>query len=296
MNLNAIEVLYLHFVNGRTHYEAVMYDFWITQYSSKAEDLIESLLEKEVIYRNDDLSVTLKKLKVPELRHLLRHSGIKISGNKNALIERIIDNRRFIDLKNENLKSVYTVKDVYKPFFEKTDFINYFHFNGHISVYEAYAYYLVHPDKSSEEIITGLLQENIENSINIPNKYNAIKSFQLLSHFYQEEMNDPESSIHYLNNFTMLIILQSILSYPSYKPLQSGSHFNIDNFTADKYRTILDTGLMTPYTLYHALVDDTDNLPYSYKIRNKAARFIIDHVMDDEDAEIKLRSLLDDEE
>lgn len=56
MKLNAVEVLYLHFVNGRTYDEAIMYDF-LAQYSSPAEALIESLLDKEIIYENDDLSV-----------------------------------------------------------------------------------------------------------------------------------------------------------------------------------------------------------------------------------------------
>src|SRR5699024_4981552 len=56
MELNAVEVLYMHFVNGRTHDEAVMYDFWLTQYGTEARNLIESLLNKGIIYGNDDLS------------------------------------------------------------------------------------------------------------------------------------------------------------------------------------------------------------------------------------------------
>lgn len=296
MKLNAIEVLYLHFVNGRTHGEATEYDFWLTQYSSKAEDLIGRLINRGIIYENDDLPVILRKLKVPELKNLLKHSGIKVSGNKSVLIERIIENRHVIDLKNENLKSVYSVKNAFKSFLNETEFINYFHFNGHISVYEAYDYYLKHPDRTSNEIVIGILKERIEDNINKSNKYDALKSFQLLSHFHLNEMEDLDSSIYYLNNFTMLIILQSILNYPAYKIITSGSHFNIDNFTADRYRALLKTNQMTPYALYHSLVNDTEKLPYSYGQRKMAARFIIDHIMEDEDAEIKLRSLLDNEE
>lgn len=296
MDLNAVEVLYLHFVNGRTHDEATQYDFWHTQYSSKAEDLIESLLDEGDIYVNDDLSVTLRKLKVTELKRLLRHSGIKLSGNKGELIERIMENRHSIDLNLVNLKSIYTVKDNYKPFLDETDFINYFHFNGHISIYEAYDYYLTYPDKTSNEVAAGILLENIEANINNPNKYDTIKSFQLLSNFHLEQLNDLNGSIYYLNNFTMLIILQSILSYHEYRTIIAGSYFNIDNFTVEKYRILLSTGQMTPYTLYHALVDDTKDLPYSYEHRKMAAGFITGYVMDDSEAEIKLRSLLDDEE
>lgn len=295
MELGAVEVLYMHFVNGRTHDEAVMYDFWLTQYGTEAGNLIECLLAKDIIYRNDDLSVTLKKLKVPELKSLLKRSGMKVSGNKSALIERITDSRHIIDLGNENLKSVYTVRDAWRDFLEQTRFMDYFHFNGHISIYEAYGYYRVHPEKSSDEVVTGVLREKVENTVRDKNKYNAIKSFQLLSHFHQEELEDTGAAIFYLNNFTMLIILQSIMSYPSYKIMLSGSHFNIDNFTVDKYRHLLETGQMSPYTLYHSLADDTEGLPYSYESRKRAARFITDYVMEDEDAEIKLRSLLDDD-
>lgn len=295
MELNAVEVLYMHFVNGRTHDEAVMYDFWLTQYGTEARNLIESLLDKGIIYGNDDLSVTLKKLKVPELKNLLKQSGIKVSGNKSALIERITENRNIIDFGNETLKSVYTVKEDCRAFLEQTDFIDYFHFNGHISVYEAYDYYRAHPEKTSDEVVTGVLREKVENTIHNKNKYDAIKAFRLLSHFHQEGLEDTESAVHYLNNFAMLIILQSIMRYRSYKSILAGSHFNIDNFTADKYRHLLETGQMTPYTLYHSLVDDTEDLPYSYESRKRAARFITDYVMEDEDAEIKLRGLLDDQ-
>ncbi len=295
MRLDAIEVLYMHFVNGRTHDEALMYDFWKIQYGAKAEDLAASLLRKNIIHKNDDLSVTLKKLKVPELKNLLKQSGIKVSGNKPDLIGRIIDNRHVIDLRNENLKSVYTVNDDCTAFLEQTEFINYFHFNGHISVHEAYDYYIAHPEKTTEEIVKGVLQKKLDDTLHNKNKYDAIKSFQLLSHFHQEEMKDSASALYYLNNFTMLLILQSIINYPSYKIMLSGSYFNIDNFTADKYRHLLKSAQMTPYTLYHSLLNDSGGLPYSYESRKKAARFITDHAMEDEDAEIKLRSLLDDD-
>ncbi|WP_017547391.1 SAP domain-containing protein [Salinicoccus carnicancri] len=296
MKLDAVEVLFMHFVNGRTHDEAVMHDFWLTQYGAEAESLIESLMDRDIICRNDDLPVTLKKLKVPELKNLLKRSGMKVSGNKNALIERITYNRHIIDFRDENLKSVYTVKVDCADLLERTRFMDYFHFNGHISIYEAYGYYRAHPEKSPDAVVTGVLSEKIENTIHDKNKYDAIKSFQLLSHFHQEEMKDTEAAIFYLNNFTMLIILHSIMSYPTYKVMLSGSHFNIDNFTADKYRNLLETGQMTPYTLYHSLVEDTEFLPYPYVTRKRAARFITDYVMGDEDAEIKLRSLLDDGE
>ena len=72
-----------------------------------------------------------------------------------------------------------------------------------------------------------------------------------------------------------------------------GSHFNIDNFTAEKYRGLLKTNQMTPYGLNQALVDDTKNLPYSYEQRKMAAKFIVDYIMGDNEAESKLSRLLD---
>ncbi|WP_020007082.1 SAP domain-containing protein [Salinicoccus albus] len=293
MGLNAVEVLYLHFVHGRIHEEATQYNFWLTQYSVKAADLIRSLLDKGVIFENNDLSVTLWKLKVPELKTLLRHSGMKVSGTKGKLVERAIENRHLIDLNLADLKPVYTVKSDYDAFLKDTEFINYFHFNGHISIYEAYEYYLTHPDRTSNEVAAGILAADAEESLRTPNKYRAIKSFQLLSHFYLQQLNDLNSSIYYLNNFTMLIILQSMTNYHKYKSIMPGSHFNIDNFTAEKYRVLLKTNQMTPYGLNQSLVDDTENLPYSYEQRKMAAKFIVDYIMEDNEAESKLRRLLD---
>src|SRR5699024_7805826 len=114
-----------------------------------------------------------------------------------------------------------------------------------------------------------------------------------LSNFYLEQLNDLNSSIYYLNNFTMLIILQSMTNYHKYKPLMPGSHFNIDNFTVEKYMMLLKTNQMTPYGLNQALIDDTEHLPYSHEQRKMAAAFIVDYVMEDNKAESKLRRLLD---
>lgn len=276
MKLNAVDVLYLHYINNKTVEDIFKYDFWFTQYAVHEKDLFQKLITLEVIYKDTSLPVTLSKLTVKHLQHLLQKSGIKISGNKSTLISRIVDHSEHIDWGSINLKDVYLVTSDYNKLFEDTTFINYFHFNGQISIFEAYDYYLAHPNLSPDEVIIAVLNRSIQNEMNQTNKYSAIKGHLLLSNVYQDKFDNLELSFYHLDNFSMLIILESI-AHQSQNSAPD-NHSYIDNFTIDKYRTLMRESFIDHHTLYKNFIRSALSLPYSYEQKEQAAKIMLSHI------------------
>lgn len=289
MQLDAVEVLFLHYADGKTKEEALQHDFWLTEYNRKPAELLASLLNSGAIDQSQDLSVTLTKFTVPIIKDLLKKSGIKVSGNKKDLIERVKQHQEFIDLTGLKLTPVYVVHKSFETFLHDTVFINYISLHGPVTIDEAYSYYLNHPDMTPSEIIIALHEEKIAENLSKPNKYEAVKCHHLLSDYYSSELNDLEKSLYHLNQFTMLIVLQSIQRYLQLEhDQQRNSFFNIDNYTIEKYRNMLLMKQFTINELYDKLMEHAAVLPYSDNHIRLAAQFIIRYIIGSEQAEIKL--------
>lgn len=289
MQLDAVEVLFLHYANGKTEEEALQHDFWLTEYNRKPAELLDSLLNSGAVGQSQNLSVTLTKLTVPIIKDLLKKSGIKVSGNKNDLIERVKQHQEFIDLTGLKLSPVYVVHNSFETFLHDTVFINYISLHGPVTINEAYSYYLDHPDMTPSEIIIALHEEKIAENLNKLNKYEAVKCHHLLADYYSSELNDLEKSLYHLNQFTMLIVLQSIQRYLQLENRTGkNSFFNIDNYTIEKYRNMLLMKQFTINELYDKLLDHSKELPYTDNHITLAAQFIIRYIIGSEQAEIKL--------
>lgn len=294
MQLDAVEVLFLHYADGKTEEEALQHDFWLTEYNRKPAELLDSLLNSGAISQSQDLSVTLTKFTVPIIKDLLKKSGIKVSGNKNDLIERVKQHQEFIDLSGLKLSPVYVVHNSFETFLHDTVFINYISLHGPVTIDEAYSYYLNHRDMTPSEIIIALHEEKIAENLNKPNKYEAVKCHHLLADYYSSELNDLEKSLYHLNQFTMLIVLQSIQRYQQLENRTGqNSFFNIDNYTIEKYRNMLLMKQFTINELYDKLLEHAKTLPYSDNHITLAAQFIIRYIIGSEQAEIKLTEGLD---
>ena len=289
MKLDAVEVLFLHYVNGKTAEEALQHDFWLTEYNRDPQHLLNQLINTGAVYQSDDLSVTLTKFTVPIIKDLLKNSGIKVSGNKKELIARVKDHQEFIDVSALDINGVYVVDDSLSTFLHDTVFINYISLHGPISIEEAYSYYTEHPEMNASEIIITLHERKIAESISKPNKYDAVKCHHLLSEYFSNELNDTEQSLYHLNQFSMLIVLESISRYQRLEPdMKHNEFFNIDNYTIEKYRNLLLMKQFNINELYDKLLENTGNLPYRENDITLSAQFIIRYIIGSEQAESKL--------
>lgn len=289
MKLDAVEVLFLHYVNGKTAEETLQHDFWLTEYNRDPRHLLNQLINTGAVYQSDDLSVTLTKFTVPVIKDLLKNSGIKVSGNKKELIARVKEHQEFIDVTALDISAVFVIDDSLSAFLHDTVFINYISLHGPVTIFEAYTFYTEHPDMNNSEIIIALHERKIAESISRPNKYDAVKCHHLLSEYYSTELNDIENSLRHLNLFTMLIVLQSIQRYPQHEAdMKQSSFFNIDNYTIEKYRNMLLMKQFTINELYDKLLEHTETLPYSKNDITLAAQFMILYIIGSEQAETRL--------
>lgn len=289
MKLDAVEVLFLHYVNGKTEEEALQHDFWLIEYDRDPQHLLNQLINTGAVYQSYDLSVTLTKFTVPIIKDLLKNSGIKVSGNKKELIARVKEHQEFIDVTALDINGVYVVDDSLVTLLHDTVFINYISLHGPISIHEAYAFYIEHPDMNPSDIIIALHKDKIAASLPKPNKYDAVKCHHLLAEYYSTELNDIENSLRHLNLFTMLIVLQSIQRYLQHEAgMKQSSFFNIDNYTIEKYRNMLLMKQFTINELYDKLLEHTETLPYSKNDITLAAQFMIRYIIGSEQAETRL--------
>lgn len=289
MKLDAVEVLFLHYVNGKTEEEALQYDFWLTEYNRKPQHLLNQLITTGALYQSYDLSVTLTQFTVPIIKDLLKKSGVKVSGNKNDLIARVKEHQEFIDVTALDIHGVYVVDKSLETFLHDTVFINYISLHGPISIEEAYSYYTEHPDMNATDIIIALHERKIVTNIEKPNKYDAVKSHHLLSEYYSSELQDTEQSLYHLNQFSMLIVLESINRYKQLdSKMKHDEFFNIDNYTIEKYRNLLLMKQFNINELYDKLLKHTEALPYIQTDITLAAQFIIRYIIGSEQAEAKL--------
>lgn len=289
MKLDAVEVLFLHYVNGKTEEEALQHDFWLTEYNRDPQHLLNQLITTGALCLSYDLSVTLTQFTVPIIKDLLKNSGIKVSGNKKDLIARVKEHQDFIDVTALDIHGVYVVDKSLETFLHDTVFINYISLHGPISIEEAYSYYTKHPDMNASEIIIALHERKIAANIKKPNKYGAVKCHHLLSEYYSSELHDTEQSLYHLNQFSMLIVLESISRYKQLdSKMKHDEFFNIDNYTIEKYRNLLLMKQFNINELYDKLLKHADTLPYIQTDITLAAQFIIRYIIGSEQAEAKL--------
>lgn len=268
LKLDAVDVLYMHYITDRTTEEVDTYDFWVRQYDRNPVQLLRHLLDEGVIYEDDSLHVTLWKLRVFELKIILKSAGLKVSGNKPSLVERIILNEEDIDFTSVPLKNVYKVNAGHEDFYHQTHFIDFFHFNGNIDLHEVYDFYLSHDHLANHDIAIKFLEKKARDHIHQENKYTAVKCYYLLANYAQDEMGDPLLSIYYLNHFTMLVVLQSAHH-------RGAIHFDLDGYTKDRYRAFIESENMGLDAFAGSMAESVKQLPYSSHELKSAAAFII---------------------
>lgn len=288
--LNALEVLYLHYINGKNEEKVNNYSFWFHQYSTNPFNLFTSLKKRNVIKESTDLKSILNNLKVTELKDTLRQNNLKLSGNKPDLIKRIIENNKIINFDTSAYPSIYFVTDEYKSLLNSTEFITYFHNNHIIDIFDAYDYSLKHRDKSNGELIVLILNDVLKEELKKEEYFNVSILYNNLARYYYDH-NDEYSAQYHLHNYQMLNVLneiERIKDYNSYGisiSIDDDSYmFFINDWSLLQYKSLLKTRQIDTSDLKNELIDSTKHLPFTSKDKEAAAIYIIERVSDNHDA------------
>lgn len=116
-NLTGNDVLILHYIAKRSKASELNQTFWKNDYFNDNEKSLNKLLHNGYIEMRYDERISLNKLKVEEIKEILVSCGLKVTGKKNDLIDRVIEEcdkkyyqkylelERYITDKGENLLS-----------------------------------------------------------------------------------------------------------------------------------------------------------------------------------------------
>lgn len=84
------DILILHYIIKNSRASELNQSFWKDRYYNDNEKSIQRLLGGQYIEYKEDYFISLNKLKIDELKNILRSEDLKLKGNKSELIERII--------------------------------------------------------------------------------------------------------------------------------------------------------------------------------------------------------------
>ncbi|KIH69908.1 SAP domain-containing protein [Salinicoccus roseus] len=292
--LNAVEVLYLHYAVGRTPKDAVKHNFWQEDYHKSAQSLLDDLLDKKALFLENDLKKSLAKKKVPEIKEVLRSNKLKLSGNKEVLIQRLIDNQSVISLSELNLEPVLAISAEYQDLYNSTDFINYAHRNHYIDIFEIYNYYQSSPGKTKHEIIIETMIEKYKMKLDDSTKHDARMLASRISDYYLVELNDITNGYFYLNCSVMVQVMQNIESYrgmlathgkQTVKNFNLSYLFKIHDKSVQTYKKLFYTNQIKPINIGEDMFSHTQHLPYNDSDKKLVSNFVFYYFKDQEEAE-----------
>lgn len=166
--LNPVEILMLNYANKRTVGDSSFPGYWHYQYNSEPKELIERLLSLDLLKIDSTLPNNMKDYLVKDLKKLLREKELKVSGNKDELIERLLNNvpKEELEIIFNQKKYLLTVKG--NEILALNDHIRFFHSYGRlgISIYRAQAIKKENPEFNKFDIAHKQLEHSSTRNLN----------------------------------------------------------------------------------------------------------------------------------
>lgn len=198
MNLNANDLLVMHLNVDRTVGNETVNHSYFRDNSIDVMSSIKKLIKNDVLQIQSSLETSLPKLKVPELKEILRNNGLKVGGNKQELINRLTDNKNSLDITSLDLPSIYIPTDKGKELIKQTNYIPYFFNDFTISLPRAHKL-AVNNLNSTDKIETiYMLEVKYEMEVNHDNQ-RLSRLFSSLANYYLKNKSDKETARMYFN-------------------------------------------------------------------------------------------------
>jgi len=126
--LSPVDILMLDYVEyGAINDKSSFAGFWYYRYESNPQNILNKLINLKLIYKALDIERNLKNTTLPELKLLLKENGLRVSGKKNDLIQRILDNIQFDVLKDTYPEQYYALSPEAKKILSRNEHIPYAH-------------------------------------------------------------------------------------------------------------------------------------------------------------------------
>lgn len=280
--LSAFELLVIHLVQNKIKGSVLDQSFWYQIYSTDPLIILNDLIEDGIIIESNDLHIGLAKLKIPDLKEILKKGNQKVSGNKKELINRIIENN--ISLNDVYIPTVYIISKEYEQIYYNTGFITDFIYSDSVTLNEACKYYYMHPDLSELEIKTGILIskfKELKSNNDSEKKYKLRNIASDIARTYFDN-KQFEQGFYYLNISTLYNIHQSLESYFRYSEYNNDApYFYFSEHELIKYRSAIYNNNFTLEQLRNDLFQISNDLSLNEKNKVLAIDLLIAKIQDD---------------
>lgn len=127
--------------------------YWEYTYNVNPQILFTQLVNRGFYTKEKSLLLTLKRKTVEELKEILRENNLKVSGKKQELVDRILNELSEKQLNSIKLIEVYKINDTAKEILANNEHILFFHNSPmEISIYTAHDFKNKNPNFSPIEI------------------------------------------------------------------------------------------------------------------------------------------------
>ena len=160
-NLTAIEILFLNYIDGKIASDPNIAGYWTHEYKLNYQKVLEKLFKSGYLTFSD-YKFNMSKTKTDEIKKVLASHSLKLSGKKQDLIDRLIENVPEEELKKLFSSSYFMLTESGSALISKNAHIMYFHRHLNqfsIPVVEADSYKKLHPNCTEFEIALSMLNK-----------------------------------------------------------------------------------------------------------------------------------------
>ncbi|MFO3693017.1 SAP domain-containing protein [Staphylococcus felis] len=251
---------------------------------------IENLIDNGYLYISEEPNITLQKLKVPELKEILRNNNLKVGGNKPQLIERILENYSSIKIDNE-LPKVYKATEKGMDLIQNTNYIDHFANNYAISLIRATA--IAQNDINSDDKIEFIYLHEVKRLLND----NDISELNLVLHslviYYQKNSNDKDKIRQFTNISHYTSVLRNIDDESRYYGIPVSEYVLSASQNEKFYESLLLVDKIPPNVFVELFMKDVENfynktMPYTKEV----AQYLVADVLKDNNTKSSILNLL----
>lgn len=162
--LNPVEILMLSYIDGKSVEFNKFPGYWEYSYSSNPTKILKKLIQFKFVEIDSTVSPYLKNLKVDKLKEILKSEDLVSTGNKDSLIQRIVDSLSEEQIRQYYNKKHYKLTPMGLDILLQNDHIEYFHKRSFfdISIFNAHKIKIENPSLSKEEIAWKLLHQALK--------------------------------------------------------------------------------------------------------------------------------------
>ncbi len=215
------DIMVLEYAETFTTEIEEIHSFWYYEYGLELKDIhniLNMLIQKKLI-QTSSVQETIKKFTIPKIKELLKELGLKLSGKKAELLDRLFENAPTDFLENKVTSRGFIITDTGKQELKENDYVIYFHrrnngFCINLTVWKMNKLLHDNPSKNYREIMWEEFQKQYsieahEIRINGYTRYTSVCNYMCT--FLLESKGNAEialkyfaESVYYAVNYSML--------------------------------------------------------------------------------------------